>query len=256
MFASKKFIDLSRKFVCVRIDSYESKEHQEWVRNFLNGRFANTTFCVLAPNGQDRLTRAGRSPGAVLGGGDEQAMRAMAAIAKKYPVKFNQSQAVVQDFHSVGQALNVASADQRLLVLVTGKKEQIEAAKRKLKPAINHKDHIGRFHVDFELGRDWSDSIQGADAKDGFLLVKAGEFGLTGKVIVQLPLTAGSSDIHRALTKVNETFAATTEKKEYQDHVRKGHRLGIKYESVIPYGEDRDGDGEIDKKSRRRSGSR
>lgn len=180
-------------------------------------------------------------------------MQEMAAIAKKYPVEFDQSQAVVQDFLSLGQALNVASADQRLLVLIAGPKGRIEAAREATRPAINHEDHLGRFHVDFETGDEWTKAISGAKSNQGILFVKAGEFGLSGRVLQQLPLDASCSEIHSALTQANETFMATTEQKQYQSHIRKGHRLGIEYESVIPYGEDRDGDGEIDQKRRRRT---
>jgi hypothetical protein len=130
--------------------------------------------------------------------------------------------------------------------------DKAEAAREKLKPAINHKDHVGRFHVDFETGDEWTTKISGAKSTEGVLLVESGEFGLSGKVVQQLPLDSSSPELHTALTKANRNFVASTEKKEYQAHVRKGHRLGINYESVIPYGEDRDGDGEIDQKGRRR----
>ncbi len=239
--------------MCVRIDSYESKQHQEWVRNFLRGRFANTAFCILSPDGQDRLTRSGRSPGSVFGDGNEASIEDMAAIAKRYPARFDQSQAIMQDFHSIGQALNVASADQRMLVLVVGPKDKTDAARKTLKPVINEGKHLGRFHVDFETGKQWTKRITGAKANEGILFVKADEFGLKGRVLQRLPLDASESAIHAKLTEANRVFMATTAKKEYQAHVRKGHRLGIKHESTIPYGEDRDGDGEIDQKGRRRS---
>lgn len=180
-------------------------------------------------------------------------MMDMAAIAKKHSVAFDQSQAVVQDFHSVGQALNVASADQRLLVVVAGPKEKSDATREVMKPVINHKDNLGRFHVDFESAKAWQKLISGAKPAEGILFVKAGEFGLSGRVLKQLSLDASHSEIQAAFAEANQAFVATTEKKEYQAHVRKGHRQGIRYESVIPYGEDRDRDGEIDRRGGRRN---
>ncbi|MEM7014061.1 MAG: hypothetical protein AAF585_21590, partial [Verrucomicrobiota bacterium] len=41
-------------------------------------------------------------------------------------------------------------------------------------------------------------------------------------------------------------FAQTEERKVYSDHVALGRQEGILFESGMPYGEDRDGDGEID----------
>ena len=61
-----------------------------------------------------------------------------------------------------------------------------------------------------------------------------------------LALDADTSVIMKALLAANDEFAKTTEKKVYANHVRKGGRLGIYFEGAIPYGEDRDGDGEID----------
>ena len=55
-------IEASREFVCVRIESYESEATKKIVRSHLNGRFENTAFCVLAPDGETRLTRSGRGP--------------------------------------------------------------------------------------------------------------------------------------------------------------------------------------------------
>jgi len=254
LFSEKQFIDVSRKFVCVRIDSYESKEHQEWVRRFLDGRFENTAFCVLTPDGDYWLSRSGRSPRQAFGNGESTL--AMAAIAKKYPVTFDQSKAVVQDFHSVRQALNVASADQRLLVLAVGSKEKLDKTRQTIQPVINQKNNLGRYHVDFETGKEWSKTITGAKSKEGLLFIAAGEFGLKGKVLRQLPLDASQEDISSALAQANKTFAATTKTKEYSTHVRKGHRLGIRFLRAVPYGEDRDADGEIDKKRGGRSSSR
>ena len=45
-----------------------------------------------------------------------------------------------------------------------------------------------------------------------------------------------------------DEFAAEHEKKDYQAHVRMGHRNGEEVTQAIPYGEDRDGDGEADTK--------
>ncbi|NNE93410.1 MAG: hypothetical protein HKN23_17330, partial [Verrucomicrobiales bacterium] len=64
----------------MRLESYESKEHQDMVRTFLNGSFANTAFCLLSPDGKERLSGSGRGPEQALlrrgggGGNSDQAM--------------------------------------------------------------------------------------------------------------------------------------------------------------------------------------
>ena len=80
----------------------------------------------------------------------------------------------------------------------------------------------------------------------GIVLIHPGEFGMNGKVLKQLPLNAANDQIIATMRQANTQFAATTEKKVYSQHVAKGTREGIYFEGAVPYGEDRDGDGEID----------
>jgi len=199
---------------------------------------------VLSPDGKDWLTGAGRSPGSVFGAG--RTTLDMQAIARKYPVKYDPAKAIVQDFHSISQALNVASADQRLLVLLAGPEKKLAAARTSIGPVINHQNNVGRFHVDSDTGAKWPAVIAGEKSREGIFFIAAGEFGLKGRVLKQLPLDASQAAIYEALVTSNKTYAASTRKKDYGTHVDKGHRLGIRYENVMPFGEDRDGDGKID----------
>lgn len=228
----------------MRIDSYETKEHQEYVRTFLDGRFENSAFCLLAPNGQDWLTRGGRGPEMVLG--ERSSVIRMKTVAAKYPDRKDGSQALMQDFFSVRQALNVASADQRVLVLVNGSSKQIDSLRTSLQSVANDKRIVGRFHFDFDTSDDWHKQIEGRKLDAGILLVRPGEFGLDGTVMSDLPLDTSSAEIIKAMLTANSEFARTTKKKVYSSHVSKGTRLGVYFESVVPYGEDRDGDGKID----------
>jgi len=228
----------------VRIDSYETKEHQEYVRTFLDGRFENSAFCLLAPNGQDWLTRAGRGPEMVLG--HRSSVIQMKTVAAKYPDKQDGRQAIVQDFRSVRQALNVASADQRVLVVVSGPADQTNKLRTSLQSVTNDERIVGRFHFDFDSTTDWHKQIKGLKAEPSIVVIRPGEFGMDGTVMSQLPLDANNSEVVNTLLTANSEFAKTTKKKVYSSHVSKGTKLGIYFDSVVPYGEDRDGDGKID----------
>ncbi len=247
---------MSRKFVCVRIDSYESEQHQEWVRGFLNGAFANSAFCILSPDGQEKLTRGGRGPQMSMGRGNEIAVAER--IARQYKSTADLRKAVIEDFHSFRQALNVASADQRVLVLVSGPVAKLDTARLSLRTVASDPRIIGRFHFDFDSDNAWVKSIAGSDGSVGIVAIRPGEFGLKGEVLAQLPLDSDNDKILDTLIAANTTFAKTTAKKMYATHVAKGKKLGIYFESAVPYGEDRDGDGEIDRSPRRSrsSGSR
>lgn len=214
------------------------------MRHFLNGRFENSVFCLLSPDGRDWLTRSGRGPEMVFG--PQTAAAELKRIARRYPLRVHSTDAVVQDFHSFRQALNVASADQRVLVLASGPEADLERLRTSLRPVASDKQVLGRFHFDFDESEDWTKVIDGEQSGRGIVMIHPGEFGLKGTVIRQLPLAAENAEIVQALADANAKFASTTEKKVYRDHVKKGNRLGIYFEGAVPYGEDRDGDGKID----------
>ena len=224
------------------------------MRRFLNGRFENSVFCILSPDGRDWLTRANRGPEMVLG--HRSAAQRMENIALQYPAKAELSEAIVQDFHSFRQALNVASADQRVLVLVNAPADQEKPLRESLRKVASDGRVIGRFHFDFEQRDDWKSKIDGTEDAAGIVLINPGEFGMSGKVMRQLPLDVSSDELIAALLKANAEFAKTTDKKVYSQHVAKGRAEGIYFEGAVQYGEDRDGDGEIDHRGPPRGGPR
>ena len=67
-------------------------------------------------------------------------------FAALFPPIADVKAAIVEDAHSVRQILNVASADQRVLVLVHGSKEQLATAQETMKAVANDDRIIGRFH--------------------------------------------------------------------------------------------------------------
>lgn len=260
MFSQKDFIEASRDFVCVRLESYENKEYHDMVRSFLNGRFENTAFCVLAPDGKTRLSGTGRSPNQGLGGrrgprgnpggkNDTIVIEAMERIAKKYRVKGDADEAVVQDFHTFRQGLNVASADQRLLLLVVAPQQSREELRRSLRPVMADEEVIGRFHVDFAAAKgdtQWADAVSGEKSKSGLFVIQSDAFGMEGQVLAQLPLEAENGEIKEALLKANTAYAKSEKRKVYSEHVSQGRREQVYFENEMPYGEDRDADGVID----------
>ena len=171
----------------------------------------------------------------------------MESIALQYPAKAELDEAIVQDFDSFRQALNVASADQRVLVLIHAAEQQESQLRESLRAVANDEGIVGRFHFDFDHGDAWKKSIDGSKDKSGIVLINPGEFGMSGRVMKYLPLDVAAADLITALTDANAEFAKTTQKKVYSEHVAKGHSKGVYFEGAVPYGEDRDGDGKIDR---------
>ena len=222
----------------------------------LHGAFANTAFCIFDPQGKRRLSRAGRSPSTLAGrgrnrdGGDDAIVESMQRIASNYESAGLNEEAVLQEFNSFRQALNVASADQRLLVLVDADQKDREGLDVVLRQVFADPQVIGKFHLAFAdpTGEeDWKKKVKGAKTGSGVYIIRSGQFGLDGVVMQKLDVSSDAKAIRSALLESNKTFAKNEDRKIYSDHVRAGRRQRIYFENEIPYGEDRDGDGKIDR---------
>lgn len=255
MFSSPQFIDVSRRFVCVRLESFESQAYHDKVREFLNGRFANTAFGILDPDGETRLSATGRGPEQALGGrrsretSSGEVIERLESIASSYRPAGKPELAIPQDFHSFRQALNVASADQRLLAYAVAPRGMDSELRAKLGPIFAHDDVVGIFHLDFadaSTDATWPGAVTGASSRPGLYLVRAGTFGQEGEVLETIALSEDPEVIRGALLATNLAFSLLETRKDYASHVEAGRREGIHFENAMPYGEDRDGDGEID----------
>ena len=229
------------------------------VRQILLGAFANTAFCLFDPQGEKRISGSGRNPaiGLRVGRGrskDDPVISKMIKIAANYTPQGDAENVVLQDFHSLRQALNVASADQRLLVVVNYDDKARKIAESNLQTVFADTDIIGKFHlVSLKPRVDETSAakIKGFTNSTGISIVRSGKFGLDGTVMEKLPVTADAESIKATLLKANETFAELETRKVYSEHVKAGRQQRIYFENEIPYGEDRDGDGEIDKRGGR-----
>ncbi len=244
------------------------------VRSLLNGRFENTAFCLLAPDGKERLSRSGRAPehsfsrrGPRSNSAEAEGVTvaAMEKVARKYEARGDASETVVQDFHSFRQALNVASGDQRLLLFVAAPQKDLASTARTLAPVMVDPRIIGRFHVDLigDKGDEkWMDMVSDAEPSFGpsIYIIQSDKFGQTGTALKQLPANTNGDQIKSALLAANKTFASQEQRKVYSQHVSDGRRQGVYFEGGVEYGEDRDGDGKIDRRrgggNGRRSGKR
>ncbi len=235
------------------------------VRSFLDGRFENTAFCLLAPDGETRLSGTGRSPSQGLrqgrgargpgrGRGENGVVEAMEQVAKKFRPRGSKEGAVLQDFHSFRQGLNVASGDQRLLIFVVAAEDDRKRLRTDLRGLMSDKEIIGKFHADFAEEKpdsDWRDTVKGERGKTGIFVIRADAFGQTGNVVDQLPVDVTAEELKKALLEANTSFAKTEKRKVYSEHVAAGRRARVYFENGVPYGEDRDGDGEIDHRGSR-----
>tara|TARA_B100000925_G_C21978558_1_gene461244 strand:+ start:560 stop:1243 length:684 start_codon:yes stop_codon:yes gene_type:complete len=181
-------------------------------------------------------------------------VEAMEKVAKKFRAKGTKEGAILQDFHSFRQGLNVASGDQRLLIFVVATENDRKTLGTDLRDLMSDKEIIGKFHMDFadeEPDSQWRDAVKGERGNTGIFVIRANAFGQTGSVMEQLPVDATPEELKNALLEANTSFAKTEKRKVYSEHVAAGRRARVHFENGMPYGEDRDGDGVIDHRAGR-----
>lgn len=236
------------------------------IREILGGTYANTAFCIFDPSGEQRLSRAGRSPSQVLvsrrraaeldeSSTNAAVIRQLNQIASRFKPTGDAKDAQLQDFDSFRQALNVASADQRLLVFVNADQEAATVVKPTLQTVLADPEVVGRFHVNFvnaKTDKEWAKSIKGSTSKPGLVVIRSGQFGIDGEVVQHLPLDTKADALKESLLAANKKFASVEQRKRYSTHVQQGRRKRVYFENEIPYGEDRDGDGKADGRARGR----
>jgi len=239
----------------VRPQTYEDPEEAAFLKSTLgrrSGDLENTVFCVFAPDGQERLTRAGRSP--------QQQFADPAKFASFLESSFEpyagDAEAITQlPLHDeLALALNVASCDSVPLVVLTAESAQELARLEQRVAALAWTGgYVGRQHFvsqitapieDDAAGEDAPAADQGARATDlelehGVTIVQAGPYGLTAQVLHHVPPSADPAELAEALT---HAYAAhDPAQKERQEHVRNARRNGISWDSEIPVTDSRAG---------------
>ena len=235
--SSNAVVAASRKFVCIRLATYESKKEAEYMETIFLGKggvLANTVFCILAPDGKRKLVRPGRSPQFTFSNASQMAIQ-MNRLAAQYPLATKNALSDVQlpQLEKVDVALNVAACDNRpLVVTVASSPEALKQVNQKLTKKAWSEAFAGQFVYASTIKSADLKPLAGAKDSSAILLVEPDTFGLSGKVVAQLDATASEANIEAALTKTLKDFKPYV--KSHRQHLQLGHQLGIEWESAIP----------------------
>ena len=196
----------------------------------LIGSVKNTSFTIFDSTGQKQLVKPTRSPRMSFSG--KLPTGAIAKIADKAGGKPSDGKTVLQDFHSLTQAMIASSADQRLLVVsVLGKHSCAE-----VQAAFNNDKIRGVVHFDqikdLKQGG-WQDLLKGNKATTGHFILRAEPYARFGTVLKELPLTVSSAQLVQAVEEANREFAASEKRKDYAEHVKQGLAQGIKVKTNV-----------------------
>lgn len=199
-------IAASREFVCVRLTTYEDEKEAVFSKFIFappgGGGIQNTTFAILAPDGKTKLTRAGRGARGIFSDAEDMAKQ-MKAIAAKYPVKVN-SAGVVPPLPVTLTAklgVDVAAADGLLLVSVLVKDDAGNTAlSDKLAKLAWGPEFLGKFiYCTAKTTSDFP-KLDGLKDSEGVVIIAPDTYGMSGKVLAQLPADATPEAISKALT--------------------------------------------------------
>jgi len=211
----------SRKFVCIRLATYENAEEAAWLESIFvggSGRLENTTFALLSPDGKSLLARPGRSPDFAFRDARHMAST-MQGLAAHYRARELESTGVPW-VDGLRLGINVAACEGQPLVALVCPPEQRQ---RWATP-------LARFY--------WQPTVQGqavfccqaptADYPSGLYLLRPQAYGQVADVALRLPLREGwQQPLLRDLSRALPAPRAL-------DHVREGHRRGIYWQTRIP----------------------
>ena len=190
-------IKASRAFVCVRVATYENALESAFIETLgaaRRGGVANTAFVLLAPDGETRLTKAGRSPRQLFDSDDEdevlrKLVGRMKEVATRYPggeTKGAIKGAPVPYHVDLRRALNVTSCDLQPLVVVSipaGAKR--EGAERALAALAWSDAFRGRFGYARVVEAKELATLAKASSEAAVFVVQPGDYGLKGKVLTK-----------------------------------------------------------------------
>jgi len=237
-------VTASRNYICVRPQTYEDKAEAELLLSLYRGRdgvLENTVFCVLGPDGKQRLTKAGRSPMQQFSDAE-----AFAAFLGKAFVPYAEEAKAVQSLpvhDDLALALNVGACD-LMPVAVLAAEDDKAMAKLEERVAVLawSAEHVGRQHYVRVVGEQ---AIAAAKAEHGLVLeagltlVEPDAFGLTAEVLLHL----GGLEKRKARTSALKAASAalveargdhSPEAKSRRAHLREARKQGIEWESEVP----------------------
>ena len=214
-------VQASRKFVCIRLATYESFEEAQMLRGIFlggSGEVENTTFALLSPDGKTPLVYSGRSPDFAFVNSQQMA-ETMGRISDRYRGRASGELPTVVNLRL---AVNVGACDGLPVVaLVSSDSVQLRNWQSRLAAVAWEPALLGK--AIYCLDRR-------STSKPGLLVLAPGKFGLDSQTLGWLDPDSAtlSADLQRIL---NGYHAA---EKNAHDHIFEGNQRGVHWQTQIP----------------------
>ena len=217
-------IAAAKKFVCIRLTSYEDETEKKFVSKIVNGEPANTAFAMLTPEGERALRGRGpgRGPRDLYKDAADMA-KGMDELAEKYPPKKAEGAPALPVTLNAKVGLAVAAGDLQPLVVVLAdsakRREELEAFAGRLTyaTAATTKD---------------IPKVDKRTIKEGILLIEPDIFGAGGKVVKEVPFDEVAKQLADAMRETLKAHLRT--EKNRRTLATLGLKEGIFYETGIP----------------------
>ena len=225
-------IAASREFVCVRLATYEDPveaKFVQWLVRTGSSELENTAFCLLAPDGKKKLSRAARGTEQVYA--DAAAMAAdMRRVVGQYSPKAALTSLPLMANPRL--ALDVAAADGLPLVVIVGKDTGTrQRSHDRLAKLAWTQEFLGRFVYAEAFVKDVL-GVPGITVDSGVVVIAPDKFGQKGSVLRQVDASATVDALAEAMRTAMAEYQAPA--KTFQTHVREGQRQGVFWETRVP----------------------
>ncbi|MEC9094311.1 MAG: hypothetical protein VX438_16490 [Planctomycetota bacterium] len=236
--SSDQLIKASRDFVCIRTATYEDKQEAEFLKQAFvtrpGGTLRNFGYCILSPDGKEKLRRSERGPNFVYA--SSAAMAAdLRKIAAQYPAKETGGDQVspVPMIKNVRLGINVASCDGLPCVVILGQNlGEVNRSLKKLSRVVWNEDVAGKFIYASTTRLADLHQVSGVTAKAGFWVIKPGPYGIQGQVIQSIDSGISDQGLKDALLRAANAFDRT--RKNHGLHVRQGRRTDQSWKTEVP----------------------
>ena len=238
--SDENVVEASRDFVCIRLVTFEDEAEAEFLKTIYtdHGMLKNTVFGILSPDGKEKLTKTGRGPFFEYRGARDMA-RGMKKIAEKYGVKPSVvfSDTVLPFCKSLRLGLNVAAAEGRPLVVVSGKDQsEVDRISDGLVDKVWSEPLAGQFVYAAVTDAEDFDAFENLEPFTGTAIILPGQFGITGKTMAQFESDADPDVIENKMQEITKEFLSNS--LDHRTHVNLGIDMDVDWQSEIPSTDD------------------
>jgi hypothetical protein len=229
-------ITASRKFVCIRMMTYENSAEMRLLQSFGatgSGQVENTLVCVLSADGRRQLTDASRSLREVFGDADRMAEE-LDRIATTSTVAGKQSESSdLPKLDNVRLALDVAACDKHPLVVVYAEDLSMRRSLERRLGQLSWKSELIGKLVYASTGKTTELSmVLAAQPETGAIVVQPDRFGLKGTVLGRLAASQSDAEWQAGLEGALARFQKSDE--DFAEHVHDGRLERVFWKTSLP----------------------